>query len=330
MAEEMIRIEGLKKTYGSVTALRHIDLTVAKGDIHGIIGMSGAGKSTLIRCINLLDRPTEGKIWINGTDVTVLNDRDLRKMRRTVGMIFQQFNLLMQRTVIKNVCFPMEIAGVPKKEAMKRAEELLEIVQLSDKKNAYPAQLSGGQRQRVAIARALATNPKVLMCDEATSALDPMTTQSILRLLQDINRRLGITVLVITHEMEVIRQICNHVSIIDGGVIAETGAVSEIFSNPRSDTGKMLFRGSLRKEVTEASGKLIRVVFDGSNAYEPVLSQMILECGAPVSVLSAQLETVSGESKGQMVLRLPENEQKAALAMRVLQDKGVRVEEVNG
>ena len=159
----MIRIEGLKKVYGSVTALKHIDLSVAKGDIHGIIGMSGAGKSTLIRCINLLDRPTEGKIWIDGTDVTVLGDRDLRNMRRTVGMIFQQFNLLMQRTVIKNVCFPMEIAGVPKKEAMKRAEELLEIVQLSDKKNAYPAQLSGGQRQRVAIARALATNPKVLM-----------------------------------------------------------------------------------------------------------------------------------------------------------------------
>lgn len=330
MAEEMIRIEGLKKVYGSVTALRDINLSVAKGDIHGIIGMSGAGKSTLIRCINLLDRPTGGKIWIDGTDVTVLNDRDLRNMRRTVGMIFQQFNLLMQRNVIKNVCFPMEIAGVPKAEAMKRAEELLDIVSLGDKKYAYPAQLSGGQRQRVAIARALATNPKVLMCDEATSALDPMTTQSILRLVQDINKRLGITVLVITHEMEVIRQICNNVSIIDEGVIAESGAVSEIFSNPRSETGKRLFRGVLKSELSAATGRLIRVVFDGSNAYEPVLSRMILECGAPVSVLSAQLETVSGESKGQMVLRLPEDGATAEKAMRVLLEKGVRVEEVDG
>lgn len=330
MAEEMIRIEGLKKVYGSVTALRDINLCVKKGDIHGVIGMSGAGKSTLIRCINLLDRPTQGKIWIDGMDVTELSERELRQMRRTVGMIFQQFNLLMQRSVIRNVCFPMEIAGVSKKEAMKRAEELLDIVSLGDKKNAYPAQLSGGQRQRVAIARALATNPKVLMCDEATSALDPMTTQSILRLLQDINKRLGITVIVITHEMEVIRQICNNVSIIDEGVIAESGAVSEIFANPQSETGKRLFRGVLKSELRAASGRLIRVVFDGSNVNEPVLSQMILECGAPVSVLSAQLETVSGESKGQMVLRLPEDDATAERAMRVLAEKGVRVEEVNG
>lgn len=330
MAEEMIRIEGLKKVYGSVTALRDINLCVKKGDIHGVIGMSGAGKSTLIRCINLLDRPTQGKIWIDGMDVTELSERELRQMRRTVGMIFQQFNLLMQRSVIRNVCFPMEIAGVSKKEAMKRAEELLDIVSLGDKKNAYPVQLSGGQRQRVAIARALATNPKVLMCDEATSALDPMTTQSILRLLQDINKRLGITVIVITHEMEVIRQICNNVSIIDEGVIAESGAVSEIFANPQSETGKRLFRGVLKSELRAASGRLIRVVFDGSNVNEPVLSQMILECGAPVSVLSAQLETVSGESKGQMVLRLPEDDATAERAMRVLAEKGVRVEEVNG
>ncbi len=330
MAEEMIRIEGLKKVYGSVTALRNINLSVAKGDIHGIIGMSGAGKSTLIRCINLLDRPTEGKIFIDGTDVTVLGDRSLLSMRRSVGMVFQQFNLLMQRNVIRNVCFPMEIAGVPKKEALRRAEELLDIVSLGDKKYAYPAQLSGGQRQRVAIARALATNPKVLMCDEATSALDPMTTQSILRLLQDINKRLGITVLVITHEMEVIRQICDHVSIIDEGVIAESGTVSEIFANPQSDTAKRLFRGVLKTELQAATGRLIRVVFGSSNAYEPVLSQMILECGAPVSVLSAQLGTVSGESRGEMVLRLPEDPTTAEKAMRVLIDKGARVEEVNG
>lgn len=329
MGDQMIRIEGLKKVYGSVTALRHIDLSVARGDIHGIIGMSGAGKSTLIRCINLLDRPTQGKIYIDNVDVTALNDRDLLKTRRMVGMIFQQFNLLMQRNVEKNVRFPMEIAGVPKAQAVKRAGELLEIVGLSEKRRAYPAQLSGGQRQRVAIARALATNPKVLMCDEATSALDPMTTRSILDLLQDINRRLGITILVITHEMEVIRQICGQVSIIDNGEIAESGAVSEIFSNPRTEAGKRLFRGALRHEVSEAKGRLIRVVFDGSTAYEPILSQMILECGAPVSVLSAQLDTVSGERKGQMVLQLPESAQLADMAMRVLKDKGVRVEEVS-
>ena len=229
----MIGISGLRKVYGegegAVVALDRIDLSIRRGDIHGIIGMSGAGKSTLIRCINLLEKPTEGKIIIGGVDVTTLSDALLRTTRRAVGMVFQSFNLLMQRSVENNVRFPMELVGMDKKAAREKARALLDLVGLSDKLNAYPSQLSGGQKQRVAIARALAIDPKVLLCDEATSALDPMTTRAILDLLKDINQRLGITIVVITHEMEVIRQICERVSIIDNGRIVESGAVGSIY-----------------------------------------------------------------------------------------------------
>ncbi|MCL1963871.1 MAG: ATP-binding cassette domain-containing protein, partial [Firmicutes bacterium] len=242
----MIDIQGVRKVFpgqaGGVIALDGIDLTIRQGDIFGIIGMSGAGKSTLIRCINRLEAPTEGRIVIGGQDILEASRRDLLTMRRSVGMIFQQFNLLMQRTVEKNVRFPMEISGVPHEAAKRRASELLELVGLRDKARVYPAQLSGGQKQRVAIARALATNPGVLLCDEATSALDPMTTQSILSLLQDINQRLGITIVIITHEMQVIRQICTHVAIIDNGRIAEQGDVTEIFTNPQTAASRKLFR----------------------------------------------------------------------------------------
>ena len=234
----MIEIKHLSKTFqmkdGAVNALKDINLTIPDGSIYGIIGMSGAGKSTLVRCINLLERPTEGSVVIDGTAMETLNAAQLRERRRDITMIFQQFNLLMQRSCLKNICFPMELAGVKKEEAEKRAKELLEMVGLPDKANAYPAQLSGGQKQRIAIARALATDPKVLLCDEATSALDPNTTHAILTLIKDINKKLGITVVVITHQMSVVEEICDHVAILDGGVVVEEGSVQEIFSNPKT------------------------------------------------------------------------------------------------
>ena len=240
----MIKIENLSKTFhtadGSVEALKNVSLDIADGDIFGIIGMSGAGKSTLVRCINLLERPDEGTVTIDGVDLGSLSKKQLRFLRREVTMIFQGFHLLMQRTCLKNVCFPLELAGYSRQDAQKRAKELLETVGLLDKANAYPSQLSGGQQQRVAIARALATNPKVLLCDEATSALDPTTTNSILELIQEINQKTGITVVVITHQMSVVEKICRHVAILDGGEVAEQGEVTDVFSHPRSEAAKRL------------------------------------------------------------------------------------------
>ena len=235
----MIEIKHLSKTFqmkdGAVNALKNIDLTIPDGSIYGIIGMSGAGKSTLVRCINLLERPTEGSVVIDGTTMETLSPAALRERRRDITMIFQQFNLLMQRSCLKNICFPMELAGVKKADAEKRARELLEMVGLPDKANAYPAQLSGGQKQRIAIARALATNPKVLLCDEATSALDPNTTHAILTLIKDINKKLGITVVVITHQMSVVEEICDSVAILDGGVVVEQGDAKEVIDHPKEE-----------------------------------------------------------------------------------------------
>ena len=240
----MIELKHISKTFptadGVFQALDDINLTIRDGDIFGIVGMSGAGKSTLVRCINLLERPTAGQVVIDGQDLMELSAPQLREKRRSISMIFQQFNLLMQRTCLGNICFPMEIAGVPKGEARKRALEYLDIVGLPDKANAYPAQLSGGQKQRIAIARALATNPKVLLCDEATSALDPNTTHAILTLIKDINKKLGITVVVITHQMSVVEEICDSVAILDGGVVVEQGEVREIFANPKTAAARRL------------------------------------------------------------------------------------------
>ena len=240
----MIEIRNLSKSFstadGVVDALRDVSLTIRDGDIYGIIGMSGAGKSTLVRCINMLERPTEGSVVINDRDIGQLTPAELREVRRSVSMIFQGFNLLMQRTCLKNICFPMELAGVKKADAVKRAKELLEIVGLPNKANAYPAQLSGGQKQRIAIARALASNPKVLLCDEATSALDPQTTHSILELIREINEKTGITVVIITHQMSVVEEICNRVAILDDGRVAEEGEVSDVFSRPKSSAARKL------------------------------------------------------------------------------------------
>ena len=328
----MIRIAGLKKVYGSgadaVTALDNINLTIRKGDIHGIIGMSGAGKSTLIRCVNRLDTPTEGSIEIDGRDILTMNPRELRATRRRVSMIFQHFNLMMQKTVARNIRYPLEIAGVPRAQADERVKELLEIVGLSHKAGAYPIQLSGGQKQRIAIARALASDPDVLLSDEATSALDPMTTQSILALLQDINRRMGITIVIITHEMAVIRQICNRVTIIDGGKIVEEGTVDEVFTHTRSAAGRRLF-GVIKEDDDQTIHEAVRVVFDGSTCNDPMLSDFIMKTGMPVNILSADVRRLGGKPYGQMLLALPESYADREKLIHGLREMGLTAEEVH-
>lgn len=328
----LIQIKDLKKEYISknsiVTALSGINLNVNAGDIYGIIGMSGAGKSTLVRCINYLEKPTKGSVIIGDKDLSKLTEKELRKVRQNIGMIFQQFNLLMQRNVEDNICFPLEISGIKKNEAKKRAQELLELVGLLDKRKSYPSQLSGGQKQRVAIARALSTNPKILLCDEATSALDPTTTRSILSLLKEINKRLGITIVIITHEMAVVEEICDYVAIVDGGYLAEQGSVEEVFSNPKTDAAKKLVYHS-NSAVIEMKGKrCIRIVFDGKSSFEPVIANMVLECRAQVNILFADTKDINGKAFGQMVLQLPEDDMLANKITNYLRDKHVVVEEL--
>ena len=329
----MIELKHLSKVFptadGDFEALSDINLTIGDGDIFGIVGMSGAGKSTLVRCINLLERPTQGEVLIDGENLMELSPARLRQTRRSISMIFQQFNLLMQRTCLKNICFPMEIAGVPAAEAKKRALEYLDIVGLPDKANAYPAQLSGGQKQRIAIARALASNPKMLLCDEATSALDPTTTRSILKLIQDINKRLGITVVVITHEMAVVEEICTHVAILDHGHMVETGTVEEVFSNPKTEAGRKLVfpEGAHIDQFPVAS--VVRVVFNGGSSYEPLIASLAIDCGVKVNILGADTRNVNGKAFGSMLLGLPEDKGEAARAMSYLKaQKDVTVEEV--
>lgn len=327
----MVKISGLKKRFsskdGTVTALDGIDLEVNRGDIYGIIGMSGAGKSTLIRCINRLDTPSEGNIVIDGTDISTMTGSELRNVQHSVGMVFQHFNLLMQRNVLRNVTFPMELIKVPKTDAIKRAKELINLVGLSDKANAYPSQLSGGQKQRVAIARALASNPKVLLCDEATSALDPMTTRSILSLLEDINHRLGITIIIITHQMEVIRQICTHVAVIDGGRIAESGTVEEVFARPKTESSRRLFRHHSH-DLAPASGRYIHITFEGETAHEPIISRMVLECGVPINIISGDICRVGNKAFGQLIIEFPEDESASKRALDYLDSCGLVWEEV--
>ena len=329
----MIEIKHLSKTFptaeGTFTALDDVNLTISDGDIYGIVGMSGAGKSTLVRCINLLERPTSGQVVIDGEDMMALSTRALRERRRSISMIFQQFNLLMQRTCLKNICFPMEIAGVPKEAVRKRALELLDIVDLPDKADSYPAQLSGGQKQRIAIARALASNPKVLLCDEATSALDPTTTRSILKLIQDINRRMGITAVIITHEMAVVEEICSHVAILERGRMVETGTVEAVFSNPQTEAGRRLvFPEGANIDKFPVAG-VVRVVFNGGSSYEPLIASLAIDCGVKVNILGADTRNVNGKAFGSMLLGLPEDHGEAVRAMNYLKaQKDVTVEEV--
>ena len=327
-----IQIKGLCKVYqipgGEVHALQNINLTIEKGDIYGIIGMSGAGKSTLIRCLNRLDTPTDGQVLIDGQNVLAMSKKDLLQTRRRMAMIFQQFNLQMQKTVARNVRYPLEIVGVPKKEADARVMELLRIVGLEEKAKAYPAQLSGGQKQRVAIARALAGDPEMLLCDEATSALDPMTTQSILALLQKINQEMGITVVLITHEMAVIRQICNKVAILDGGKLAEEGSVDEVFMHTKSAAGRRLF-GILPDQEEVPPQPDIRIVFDGSTAGQPIISKLVKDLGMEVNILSADVRQLNGKSFGQMMIARPEDPTDVKRVMEYLRDASMTVEEVH-
>jgi len=327
-----IEIRGLSKIYpipgGEVHALTNINLSIEKGDIYGIIGMSGAGKSTLIRCLNRLDTPTDGQILIDGENILAMDKKQLRATRRRMAMIFQQFNLLMQKSVARNVRYPLEIAGVPKKQANERVMELLKIVGLEDKANAFPAQLSGGQKQRVAIARALASDPEMLLCDEATSALDPMTTQSILALLQKINQELGITVVLITHEMAVIRQICNKVAILDGGLLAEEGTVDDVFMHTKSAAGRRLF-GILPEQEEIPPQPAIRIVFDGESAEQPIISKLVKEIGLDVNILSADIRQLNQKAYGQMMIARPEDPFELQQVMEYLRGLGMTVEEVH-
>lgn len=326
----MYRLLNVSKTFKDkeniVNAVNNVSLTIEKGSIHGIIGFSGAGKSTLVRCLNLLEVPDSGKVIFNGKDLMTLKGKELRRSRQKIGMIFQSFNLLAQRTVLGNICYPLEIAGVSKKEAVVKAKKLLEMVGIADKAKSYPSKLSGGQKQRVAIARALATDPDVLLCDEATSALDPITTTSILELLKSINKELGVTIVVITHEMKVVKQICDTVSVMSDGNIVEQGKVKDIFMNPHSDITKKLVINSLECNA-EDNRKYLRIVFEGQSAFEPVISSLTLECNEMVNILGANTENIGGRAYGQMLIELPENKESVQKIKNYLDKKQITFEE---
>ena len=307
----MIEFKNVYKTYpNGFTALKNINLQIQQGEFVAIIGLSGAGKSTILRCINRMHDATKGQVIVDDVDVSTLKGAALRKFRRKVGMIFQSFNLLEQRTSLDNICFPMELAGVPRAKAKARAQELLNIVGLPDKANAYPVQLSGGQKQRIAIARALASDPEVLLCDEATSALDPQTTNSILNLLQNISRERKITVILITHQMSVIEQICNRVAILDSGVVAEIGAVETVFSNPQSAAGRRLVSPDVALPLSTWNGPVARIAFNGNTSEEPIIASVAMEKGIKLSILGADTRNVDGKAFGTMLVSLPEDKAK--------------------
>lgn len=332
----MLKLVNVCKTFYTdgkkFDAVKNVSLEIQKGEIFGIIGLSGAGKSTLIRCMNRLETPTSGDILIDGESVLTMKGKQLRDLRKKVTMIFQQFNLLMQRTCLRNIMFPMELAKVPGDKAEARARELLELVGLPDKADAYPAQLSGGQKQRIAIARALATDPKVLLCDEATSALDPNTTHAILQLIQKINRELGITVVIITHQMSVVEEVCNRVAILDNGTVVEEGEVQAIFSHPTSKAARRLVypAGAPQAEVLPGH-KLVRVAFGGTQTTDkPLVASLAIECGALVSIMAADTRIVNGQTLGSMLLALPDDDKAAAALEYIRNYPGITFEEVNG
>lgn len=336
-----ILIQDVSKTFetkdGSVQALKHVSLSIETGDIYGIIGMSGAGKSTLVRCMNFLEVPSEGKVLIDGKSLSEFSPKELRKEREKIGMIFQHFNLLMQKNVLENVCFPLYIQGKKKAEARAKALELLEIVGLADRAKAYPAQLSGGQKQRVAIARALASDPQILLCDEATSALDPQTTSSILELLQDINQKFGITIVIITHQMSVVREICTHVAIMKDGEVKEQGLVEEIFSHPKSQVAKELISKDSgndveSKKLTQSEiqdGEIVRIVFSENSAFEPVIANLILTFHEPVNILKANTKNVGGVAKGEMILQFMSDSINVPEMKKFLTERGLEIGEAN-
>ncbi len=330
----VIEIKNLSKSFVSkdktVEALEDISLTINEGEIYGIIGMSGAGKSTLVRCINYLEKPSSGTVMIKGKDLSTLNDKELRDVRHKVSMIFQHFNLLMQRNVRDNVKFPLEILGVGKEEADRKVSELLEIVGLSDKAKSYPVQLSGGQKQRVAIARALASDPDILLCDEGTSALDPSTTESILKLLKEINEKMHITIVMITHQMSVVEDICQKVAIIDNGRLVEKGTVSDVFTRPTTEAARRLVYQTGDEVLELNTDRCIRIVFDGGSSYEPVIANMVLECRIPVNIIFASTKDIDGKAFGQIVLQLPDDEASVQKAIHYLRSRNLTVEELDG
>ena len=316
-------------------ALKDLSLDIREGEIFGIIGMSGAGKSTLVRTLNRLEEISEGEVDFYGEDIGKLKPGELRKLRRSIAMIFQGFNLLMQRTVLDNVMIPLKIAGVARSIRKEKALEMLKIVGLEDKKDSYPSRLSGGQKQRVAIARALAADPKVLLCDEATSALDPKITEEILLLLKEINRTRGLTVVIITHEMSVVEKICDRVAIIDEGVLAEVGPVTEIFTAPKSDAARRLvFPGGSSDfsvnpfEPSGPSSRIIRIAFDGLSANEPFISNLVEDTGRKVNILSANTKSVGGIGYGQMIVELPADREDQEVVLEYFKSKGLSVTEV--
>ena len=330
----MIKVSHLYKTYHTadnvVEAVNDVSFEIKKGEIFGIIGLSGAGKSTLVRCLNLLEKPDSGEVIIDGDDLQKLSDKDLRLKRRKIGMIFQAFNLLMQITVLDNVCFPLELAGVSKADAKKKALEYLEIVGLKEKADSYPSQLSGGQKQRVAIARVLASNPEILLCDEATSALDPETTKSILSLIKDINTKYGITVVVITHEMAVIQEICHRCAVLENGRLMEENTVEELFRHPKTNAAKRLIFNSSRTITNMEGGRVVRIAFEESNTSEPVIANLILEFKTPVNILESNISDINGKSRGQMMIQLPSDEKISNKMIEYLKKKNsIVVEEVN-
>ena len=343
----MIQLSHIEKTYdspsGPVKALKGIDLTIERGEIFGIIGLSGAGKSTLIRCINMLERPTAGKVIVDGQDMTAMSEKELRKARKNIGMIFQHFNLLSSATVYDNIAFPLRLSHTPEAEIKKKVLPLLELVGLADKAHQYPSQLSGGQKQRVGIARALASEPKVLLCDEATSALDPQTTRSILELIQDINRKLSLTVVVITHEMQVIKDICDKVAVIENGVIAEQGTVLEVITNPQKPITKdfisvllsnelpAAFRGGeVSKTPLPGAYLLLRLTFIGESADDPVLAGMIRKFPEiEVTMLFGNLDQIKSTPFGRMIIGITGPEAKIQEALQYLRQQDLK-EEVIG
>ena len=339
----MIQLSHIEKTYdspsGPVKALKGIDLTIERGEIFGIIGLSGAGKSTLIRCINMLERPTAGKVIVDGQDMTAMSEKELRKARKNIGMIFQHFNLLSSATVYDNIAFPLRLSHTPEAEIKKKVLPLLELVGLADKAHQYPSQLSGGQKQRVGIARALASDPKVLLCDEATSALDPQTTKAILSLIQDINKKLGLTVVVITHEMQVIKDICDKVAVIENGVIAEQGTVLEVFTNPQKPITKdfisvllsnelpAAFRGGeVSKTPLPGAYLLLRLTFIGDTADEPVISNLIKDFPIDVSILYGNIDHIKDTPFGRLLIGMTGDISAIGDALAYLRSKNLRIE----
>lgn len=336
----MITLKGLKKVFelksGAVTAVDGVDLTIEKGGIFGIIGYSGAGKSTLIRMLNMLERPTSGEVNIDGEDISKLSKKDLRKSRQEMGMIFQHFNLLWSRTVYDNIAFPLEIAGVKGTDKDQRVKELIKLVGLEGRDASYPSQLSGGQKQRVGIARALANNPKVLLCDEATSALDPKTTESILDLLVDINQKLKLTIVLITHEMHVIRKICSEVAVMENGQIVEKGPVLDVFRHPKEEMTKEFLKQITEQDDTEetiqemlkdaGSGDIVQLTFSGTSAERPLISELIRAFEIDVSILHGKITKVQGGSYGTLFIQITGDEVEKKKALDYIMTKEVEAE----